>query len=346
MLKKEKKTILTGDRPTGPLHLGHYVGSLKNRIKLQDTHNMFVLIADVQALTDNAQNPKKIKDNILEVALDYLAVGLDPKKTSIVLQSQITEIAELTIYYLNLVTLARLKRNPTVKEEMKQKGYGANPAKSRGDRGASVPAGFFMYPVSQAADITVFGAHLVPVGEDQLPMIEQTREIVKKFNKIYGNTVVEPKALLSETPRLSGIDGKFKMSKSLNNAIYLKDTAREVEEKVMKMYTDPNHLRVQDPGTVEGNVVFEYLDIFDSNKKEVAELKKQYKKGGLGDVELKKRLAGVLEEFLAPIRSRRRELEKDKEQVLKIIKQGTGKGRSVAAETMKNVRESMELLTP
>ena len=270
MLKKEKKTILTGDRPTGPLHLGHYVGSLKNRIKLQDTHNMFVLIADVQALTDNAQNPKKIKDNILEVALDYLAVGLDPKKTSIVLQSQITEIAELTIYYLNLVTLARLKRNPTVKEEMKQKGYGANPAKSRGDRGASVPAGFFMYPVSQAADITVFGAHLVPVGEDQLPMIEQTREIVKKFNKIYGNTVVEPKALLSETPRLSGIDGKFKMSKSLNNAIYLKDTAREVEEKVMKMYTDPNHLRVQDPGTVEGNVVFEYLDIFDSNKKEVA----------------------------------------------------------------------------
>ncbi|OGZ59075.1 MAG: tryptophan--tRNA ligase [Candidatus Spechtbacteria bacterium RIFCSPLOWO2_12_FULL_38_22] len=340
MLKKENKTILTGDRPTGPLHLGHYVGSLKNRVELQDKYNTFVLIADVQALTDNVQDPSKVHDNILEVMLDYLAVGIDPHKTNIVLQSQIPEIAELTVYYLNLVTLARLQRNPTVKEEMKQKNFGAN-----------VPAGFLMYPVSQAADITVFGAHLVPVGEDQLPMIEQAREIVKKFNKIYpsrlgeagSETLIEPKALLSDTPRLSGIDGKAKMSKSLNNAIYLKDSASELKRKVMQIYTDPKHLRISDSGNVEGNVVFEYLDIFDTQKKEVEQLKKQYKKGGLGDVELKKRLIEVLEEFLAPIRKRREELGKNKAQVVKILEQGTKVGREVANQTLNKVKKAMRL---
>src|SRR3989338_2909382 len=340
MLKKENKTILTGDRPTGPLHLGHYVGSLKNRVELQDKYNTFVLIADVQALTDNVQDPSKVHDNILEVMLDYLAVGIDPHKTNIVLQSQIPEIAELTVYYLNLVTLARLQRNPTVKEEMKQKNFGAN-----------VPAGFLMYPVSQTADITVFGAHLVPVGEDQLPMIEQAREIVKKFNKIYpsrlgeagSETLIEPKALLSDTQRLSGIDGKAKMSKSLNNAIYLKDSASELKRKVMQMYTDPKHLRVSEPGNVEGNVVFEYLDIFDTQKKEVEQLKKQYKKGGLGDVELKKRLIEVLEEFLAPIRKRREELGKNKAQVVKILEQGTKVGREVANQTLNKVKKAMRL---
>ena len=260
---EHKQTILTGDRPTGPLHLGHYVGSLKNRVELQNKYNTFVLIADVQALTDNAQNPKKIQENILEVTQDYLAVGIDPKKTSIVLQSQVPQIAELTIYYLNLVTLSRLKRNPTVKEEMKQKNFGTN-----------VPAGFLMYPVSQAADITAFGAHLVPVGDDQLPMIEQTREIVKKFNNVYGKVLIEPRALLSNASRLNGIDGKSKMSKSLGNAIYLKDSNNEIARKVMQMYTDPKHIRVQDRGRVEGNVVFEYLDIFDPRKKEITELLK------------------------------------------------------------------------
>ena len=328
----QKKVILTGDRPTGPLHLGHYVGSLKNRVELQNKYNTFVLIADIQALTDNAQNPKKIQENILEITLDYLACGIDPKKTSIVLQSQIPQIAELTVYYLNLVTLARLKRNPTVKEEMKQKNFGAN-----------VPAGFLMYPVSQAADITAFGAHLVPVGDDQLPMIEQTREIVKKFNNVYGKVLIEPRALLSNASRLNGIDGKSKMSKSLGNAIYLKDSNNEIARKVMQMYTDPKHIRVQDRGRVEGNVVFEYLDIFDPRKKEIAELKKQYKNGGLGDVILKKRLIEVLEELLGPIRKRRKEVEKDKAQVVKIIKQGTQSGREVAAETLKKVRKSMML---
>src|SRR3989344_2917766 len=332
MLKKENKTILTGDRPTGPLHLGHYVGSLKNRVELQDKYNTFVLIADVQALTDNVQDPSKVHDNILEVMLDYFAVGIDPHKTNIVLQSQIPEIAELTVYYLNLVTLARLKRNPTVKEEMKQKNFGAN-----------VPAGFLMYPVSQAADITAFGAHLVPVGDDQLPMIEQTREIVKKFNNVYGKVLIEPRALLSNASRLNGIDGKSKMRKSLGNAIYLKDSNNEIARKVMQMYTDPKHIRVQDRGRVEGNVVFEYLDIFDPRKKEIAELKKQYKNGGLGDVILKKRLIEVLEELLGPIRKRRKEVEKDKAQVVKIIKQGTQSGREVAAETLKKVRKSMML---
>lgn len=329
---KHKKTILTGDRPTGPLHLGHYVGSLKNRVELQDKYNTFVLIADIQALTDNAQNPRKIQENILEVTLDYLACGIDPKKTSIVLQSQIPQIAELTVYYLNLVTLARLKRNPTVKEEMKQKNFGAN-----------VPAGFLMYPVSQAADITAFGAHLVPVGDDQLPMIEQTREIVKKFNNVYGKVLIEPRALLSDASRLSGIDGRAKMSKSLNNAIYLKDSKNDIARKVMQMYTDPKHIKVQDRGRVEGNMVFEYLDTFDTRKKEVAELKKQYRHGGLGDVFLKKRLIEVLEEFLGPIRKRRKEAEKDKAQVVKIIKQGTKKGRETAEEITKKVRKAMML---
>lgn len=328
----QRKVILTGDRPTGPLHLGHYVGSLKARVELQDKYDIFVLIADVQALTDNTQNPKLVRDNVLEVVLDYLSVGIDPAKVNIVIQSQVPEIAELTIYYLNLVTLARLKRNPTVKEEMKQKNYGAN-----------VPAGFLMYPISQAADITAFGAHLVPVGNDQLPMIEQTREIVKKFNKIYGKVLIEPRALLSDAPRLSGIDGKAKMSKSLNNAIYLKDSPATVKEKVMKIYTDPGHVYVKDSGRVKGNVVFEYLDAFDPNKKEVAELKKQYKKGGLGDVELKKRLIGVLEEFLAPIRKRRKEFEKDKNKIERILQKGTQKGRKRAGEVLKRVRRAMHL---
>ena len=329
---KKKYTILTGDRPTGPLHLGHYVGSLKNRVELQDKYNTFVLIADVQALTDNAQDPGKVHDNIFEVMLDYLAVGIEPKKTNIVLQSQIPPIAELTVYYLNLVTLARLQRNPTVKEEMKQKNFGAN-----------VPAGFLMYPVSQAADITAFGAHLVPVGEDQLPTIEQTREVVKKFNNVYGKVLIEPRALLSDVSRLRGIDGKAKMSKSLNNAIYLKDSASELKRKVMQMYTDPKHLRISDSGNVEGNVVFEYLDIFDTQKKEVEQLKKQYKKGGLGDVELKKRLIEVLEEFLAPIRKRREELGKNKAQVIKILEQGTKVGREVANQTLNKVKKAMRL---
>lgn len=329
----KKKTILTGDRPTGPLHLGHYVGSLKNRVELQDKYNTFVLIADVQALTDNAQNPALVRDNIIEVMLDYLAVGLNPKKVNIVLQSQVPQIAELTVYYLNLVTLARLQRNPTVKEEMQQKGYGTN-----------VPAGFLMYPVSQAADITAFGAHIVPVGQDQLPMIEQTREIVKKFNKTYGKTLVEPRALLSATPRLSGIDGKTKMSKSLNNAIYLKDSSKEVARKVMQMYTDPGHLKVEDPGKVEGNVVFEYLDVFDPRKKEVAELKRRYRKGGLGDVELKKRLIQVLEELLRPIRDKRKQLEKDKASVMKILQEGTEEGRRVAQKVVEDVKEAMKLI--
>ncbi len=327
-----KEIILTGDRPTGPLHLGHYVGSLLNRVKLQDEHKTYVLVADLQALTDNFDNPEKIRDNILQVMLDYLAVGIDPSKSTIFLQSRIPEIAELTIFYLNLVTVNRLSRNPTVKTEIRQKGFGE-----------SVPAGFLTYPVHQAADITVVKGTLVPVGGDQLPMVEQTNEIVRSFNRIYGQVLPEAKALVATAARLPGIDGKSKMSKSLGNAIFLSDDADTVAKKVMKMYTDPGHVRVEDPGKVEGNTVFSYLDIFDSNKDEVAELKNHYQKGGLGDVLLKKRLIEVLNGFLEPIRTKRKEYEQDTGEVMKILFDGTEVARETAQQTMKEVREAMKL---
>ena len=327
-----KKIILTGDRPTGPLHLGHYVGSLKARVELQNKYDAFVIIADLQALTDNAENPEKVRKNVLEVALDYLAVGIDPKISTIFIQSLIPELSELTMYFLNLVTLSRLERNPTVKDEMKQKGFGGN-----------VPAGFLAYPVSQAADITAFKADLVPVGEDQLPMIEQTAEIVRKFNKIYKPILVEPKALVSKTAKLPGIDGKMKMGKSLGNAIYLSDSPEAVKEKVMKMYTDPKHIHAENPGHVEGNTVFTYLDAFDNDKKAIEELKKQYRQGGLGDVEIKKRLIKVLEEFLTPIRKRRAEFAKNPKAVMKMLEEGSQKAKIAASKTLAEVRAAMKL---
>ena len=290
-----KKIILTGDRPTGKLHIGHYVGSLKNRVELQNTglYDSYIMIADQQALTDNAKDPQKIINSVMEVTLDYLSVGLDPDKTNIFIQSQIPELAELTAYYLNLVTVARLNRNPTVKDEIKQKGFGEG-----------IPAGFFVYPVSQAADITAFKADLVPVGNDQKPMIEQTREIVRSFNNTYGEVLVEPEGMYPEgvEGRMPGIDGKAKMSKSLGNAIYLSDDSETVKKKVMSMYTDPNHIRVEDPGCVENNTVFTYLDAFYKDKEHLEELKAHYRRGGLGDVKLKRLLIDVLEEELAPIR--------------------------------------------
>ena len=327
-----KKVILTGDRPTGQLHLGHYIGSLVNRVKLQHDYETYVLIADAQALTDNYEHPEKVRQNILEVALDYLAVGIDPKISAIVIQSMIPEIAELTVFYMNLVTLARLQRNPTVKTEIKQKEFGA-----------SVPVGFLAYPISQAADITAFKADLVPVGEDQMPVIEQCIEIVRSFNRIYKPVLVEPKGMVSEVGRLPGIDGKAKMGKSLGNAIYLSDSADIIAKKVKSMYTDPNHLKVDDPGKVEGNMVFAYLDVFDPRTDEIGELKAKYKKGGLGDVVLKKRLTEVLENLIGPIRSRREELAKDPGQVMKIIKNGTERGRVKASATMTEVRQAMQL---
>lgn len=327
-----KKIILTGDRPTGPLHLGHFVGSLKVRVKLQKQYKTYVIIADAQALTDNVDNPEKIRRNIIEVALDYLSVGINPKVSTIFIQSLIPELAELTMYFLNLVTLSRLERNPTVKDEMKQKRFGRN-----------VPAGFLTYPVSQAADIAAFKADLVPVGEDQLPMIEQTVEIVKKFNKIYAPVLVEPKAIVSEFSRLPGIDGKMKMGKSLGNAIYLSDGASIVKEKVMKMYTDPKHIHVRNPGHVEGNAVFTYLDAFDPDKKTVEKLKKQYQQGGLGDVAIKKRLIEVLERFLSPIRKRRAEFAKNPKTVMKILEEGTKKARIITSRTLSEVRKAMKL---
>ena len=330
-MTQHKKIILTGDRPTGPLHLGHYVGSLKNRVALQHSYDQFVLIADVQALTDNAEHPEKVRDNILNVALDYLAVGIDPMVSTIFIQSMVPEIAELTIFYLNLVTVARLERNPTVKEEIKQKNLEE-----------SLPAGFFMYPVSQAADITAFKANLVPVGHDQLPMIEQTVEIVRKFNRIYAPVLVEPEALVPEgAGRLPGVDGKAKMGKSLGNAIYLSDPADGVVQKVMGMYTDPDHVRVSDPGKVEGNMVFTYLDVFDDRKDEVTDLKGQYQRGGLGDVILKKRLATVLNDFLEPIRQRRSSFQQDPAAVMEILKNGTQKARTVAGATLSEVKKAM-----
>jgi|SRR5690625_548966 len=331
------KVILTGDRPTGKLHLGHYVGSLHNRVQLQEDpeNEMYIMIADQQALTDNADNPKKIQDSLFEVALDYLAVGLDPSKSNIFIQSQIPQLPELTVYYLNLVTVSRLRRNPTVKSEIQEKGFEK-----------SLPTGFFVYPVSQAADITAFKATHVPVGDDQQPMIEQAREIVRDFNRIYDtDALVKPEVMLPPKGqgRLVGIDGKGKMSKSLNNGIYLSDSADEVEKKVMKMYTDPNHIRVEDPGQVEGNVVFTYLDIFDPDKEKVAELKAHYQRGGLGDVKIKRYLVDVLQEVLGPIRERRAEYAEDKEYVLDMLKKGSEQAERVAAETLDEVKAAMGL---
>lgn len=329
-----RKRILTGDRPTGPLHIGHYVGSLKNRVALQSEYETFILLADVQAMTDNFENPDKVRGNVLEVALDYLAVGLDPQQSTFVIQSQIPEIAELTVFFLNLVTVSHLRQNPTVKTEIAQKGYGE-----------SVPAGFFVYPVSQAADITAFGAHLVPVGEDQLPMIEQTREIVRRFNNLYAPVLIEPQAMVGKgsVARLPGLDGQAKMSKSLGNAIFLSDPADEVKRKVMSMYTDPNHLRVEDPGQVEGNAVFSYLDAFDPDTAALEEMKAHYRRGGLGDVKVKRHLLEVLEATLAPIRERRAEFARDMGAVEEIVRQGTAQGREVAAATMDAARRAMRL---
>ncbi|OOM72890.1 tryptophan--tRNA ligase [Clostridium sp. BL-8] len=329
-----KKIILTGDRPTGKLHIGHYIGSLKNRVALQESglYESFIMIADQQALTDNARNPEKIRNSLTEVALDYLAVGIDPSKSTIFVQSQIPELNELTMHYLNLVTLSRLERNPTVKAEIQQKNFEN-----------SIPAGFLIYPVSQAADITAFKADTVPVGEDQLPMIEQTREIVRSFNSIYGEVLIEPEAVLpsSNAGRLPGTDGKAKMSKSIGNCIYLSDDADTIKKKVMSMYTDPNHIRVEDPGQIEGNTVFTYLDVFATDKKAVEEMKEHYKRGGLGDVKVKKYLNEVLQAELEPIRNRRLEFEKDIDAVYKMLKDGSDKARAVAANTLKDVRQAI-----
>ncbi|MCM1265855.1 MAG: tryptophan--tRNA ligase [Candidatus Gastranaerophilales bacterium] len=342
------KTILTGDRPTGKLHLGHYVGSLKRRVELQnsgDYKNIFIMIADAQALTDNFDNPEKVRQNILEVALDYLSVGLDPKISTMFIQSQIVELTELTFYYMNLVTLARLQLNPTVKSEIQMR-----------DFKSSIPVGFLCYPISQAADITAFRADTVPVGEDQCPMIEQTREIVRRFNHIYGEDVlVEPKVLLPDNAvcmRLPGIDGKAKMSKSLGNCIYLSDTKEDVQKKVMSMYTDPTHLKVSDPGHLEGNTVFTYLDAFSRPEHfekylpeyaSLDELKAHYTKGGLGDVKVKRFLNSIIDEELEPIRQRRKEYEQDIPAVYEILKEGTAKAKAVAAETLSKAKAAMKL---
>lgn len=329
-----KERILTGDRPTGKLHLGHYVGSLKNRVELQNSglYESFIMIADQQALTDNARNPEKIRNSLIEVALDYLAVGIDPTKSTIFVQSQIPELNELTMHYLNLVTVSRLQRNPTVKEEIKQKNFEN-----------SIPAGFFIYPVSQAADITAFKATTVPVGEDQLPMLEQTREIVRSFNSLYGEILVEPKAVLpkGELGRLPGIDGKAKMSKSLNNGIYLSDSEEDIKKKVMSMYTDPNHIKVEDPGQVKNNTVFLYLDAFCKDVDAVNEMKEHYTRGGLGDVKVKRFLNEVLQAELEPIRKRREEFAKDIPEVYKILRSGSDAAREVATQTLKEVREAI-----
>ena len=329
----KKQIILTGDRPTGKLHLGHYTGSLAARVKLQEEYRQFVMIADTQALTDNAENPQKVRENILEVALDYLAVGIDPHKTTIFIQSLVPAIPELTMYLLNLVTWNRLKHNPTIKLEIQQKGYGEE-----------IPAGFMVYPVNQAADITVFKANLVPVGEDQLPIMEQTIELVRKFNRIYKtDTLVEPKALISPIARLPGTDGKLKMSKSLNNAINLSDSEGDVVKKVKSMYTDPTHLRVEDPGKVEGNPVFTYLDAFATDKEKVAELKAHYQRGGLGDSIVKKYLLEVLLALLDPIRKRREEWAKEPQEVMNILRKGTDVARQAADATMQEVRKTMKI---
>ncbi|HVA78074.1 MAG TPA: tryptophan--tRNA ligase [Candidatus Binataceae bacterium] len=326
------KRILTGDRPTGPLHLGHYVGSLANRVKLQDDYETFVLIADIQALTDNFERPEMLEANVLEVATDYLAVGLDPEKVKIVVQSMVPELTELTIYYMNLVTTATLERNPTLKDEIKQKHF------TKG-----LPVGFYTYPISQAADITIFKAELVPVGEDQLPMIEQTREIVRRFNRLYKKILVEPRAMLGQVARLPGTDGGAKMSKSLGNCIYLGDSPEQVRKRVMSMYTDPTRIHPTDPGHIEGNPVFTYHDIFNPDKGEVDDLKDRYVKGTVGDVEVKEKLLKALNNFLEPIRERRAEFASKPARVREIIVEGTRKGRAVAQHTMEEVRVAMKI---
>ena len=341
------KIILTGDRPTGRLHIGHYVGSLRRRVELQNSgefEKIFIMIADAQALTDNADNPEKVRQNIIEVALDYLSAGLDPAKSTILIQSQIPELTELTFYYMNLVTVSRLQRNPTVKAEIQMRNFET-----------SIPVGFFCYPISQAADITAFKATTVPVGEDQLPMLEQTREIVRKFNDVYGETLVEPDALLpteAAARRLPGTDGGAKMSKSLGNCIYISDNSAEVKTKVMSMFTDPDHIKVSDPGKIEGNTVFTYLDAFSKPEHSAEylpdyanldELKDHYRRGGLGDVKVKKFLLNVLEETLTPIRARRAEYQKDIAGVYDILKKGSEAAREVAAKTLSDVKKSMKI---
>ena len=342
-----KKIILTGDRPTGRLHVGHYVGSLKERVRLQNSgqfDEIYIMIADAQALTDNAENPEKVRQNIIEVALDYLSCGLDPEKSTLFIQSQIPELCELSFYYMNLVTVSRLQRNPTVKSEIQMRNFEA-----------SIPVGFFTYPISQAADITAFKATTVPVGEDQLPMLEQTKEIVRKFNAVYGETLVEPEILLPDNKaclRLPGTDGKAKMSKSLGNCIYLSDTEEEVRKKIMSMYTDPTHLQVSDPGHIEGNTVFTYLDAFCKDEQfaeylpeyaNLDELKEHYQRGGLGDVKVKKFLNNVLQAELAPIRARRKEWEKDIPAVYEILHKGSIEAEKVAAQTLADVKNSMKI---
>lgn len=342
-----KKIILTGDRPTGRLHIGHYVGSLRERVRLQSSgefDDIYIMIADAQALTDNAEHPEKVRNNIIEVALDYLACGIDPEKSSIFIQSSVPELTELSFYYMNLVTLSRLQRNPTVKSEIKMR-----------DFEMSIPVGFLTYPISQAADITAFEATTVPAGEDQEPMIEQCKEIVRKFNSIYGDTLVEPEILLPQNKqccRLPGTDGKAKMSKSLGNCIYLSDTPDEIKTKVMSMFTDPDHLRIEDPGKVEGNTVFAYLDAFATDDhfaeflpdyKNLDELKDHYRRGGLGDVKIKKFLIKVLQTELKPIYDRRLELAKDTDAVYEILRKGTQNAQAKAAQTLAKVRHSMQI---
>lgn len=330
-----QKIVLTGDRPTGKLHLGHFVGSLQSRIKVQSQkgYKQFVMIADAQALTDNYDNPEKVRKNVLEVALDYLAAGLDPEKTTIFIQSTVPQLAELNLFFLNLVSVGQLKRNPTVKNEMREKGFDLN-----------VPAGFLTYPVSQAADITAFKATEIPVGEDQLPILEQVNDIVRKFNSIYGRDkkiLKTCKPILSKTTRLPGIDGKAKASKSLNNGIYLSDSDEEIKRKVMAMYTDPGHIKVTDPGQVKGNVVFTYLDAFDPDKKEVQRLKNLYRKGGLGDVSIKKRLVEVLISLITPIRTRREKLASDPKKVMQILEQGSINAKKTATQTLAEVKKAI-----
>ena len=337
--------ILTGDRPTGKLHLGHYVGSLKNRVIMQnkgDFDKMYVMIADAQALTDNFNNPDKVRDNIIEVALDYLSCGIDPNKVTIFVQSHVEQLTELMFYYMNLVTLSRLERNPTVKAEIKQKEFGA-----------SIPVGFLTYPISQAADITLFNANIVPVGEDQLPMLEQTREIVRTFNNYYSEVLVEPKAVIPDNKicsRLPGLDGKAKMSKSLGNCIYLSDSEKDVKSKVMSMFTDPNHIQITDPGKVEGNTVFTYLDAFCTDDdfseflpdyKNLDELKDHYRRGGLGDVKIKKFLNNVLQKELSPIREKRKHYEQNIPEIFDMLLKGSEDAREVGAETLKKVKAAM-----
>ncbi len=342
-----EKIILTGDRPTGRLHVGHYIGSLKRRVELQNSgefDKIFIMIADAQALTDNADNPEKVRQNIIEVALDYLSCGLDPEKCHILIQSQVPALTELSFYYMNLVTVSRLQRNPTVKTEIQMRNFET-----------SIPVGFFTYPISQAADITAFKATTVPVGEDQLPMIEQTREIVRKFNTVYDEVLVEPDALIPQNEvcrRLPGTDGKAKMSKSLGNCIYLADTEEEVQKKIMSMFTDPNHLKVSDPGQVEGNTVFTYLDAFCKDEhferylpdyKNLDELKAHYRRGGLGDVKVKRFLNSVVQEELAPIRERRKELEKHIPEIYEILRKGTAAANEAANATLAEVKRAMRI---